>query len=219
MVGAAASAPANAPEAPVNGGSSINHGKAGKHMGIDVSHYDPVTNYQEVVDKLRASGEGADPFCFQKISEGAGGIDRTAARNIPNFQKAGCLTGVYHFMRVSAGVNTQVNLILNNRHGSKYVMLDAELDERNAGPTALAIIKALQSHGIKPILYSGASLVSKWGARKWGVPLWIARYSSTAPAFGDIWQYTEKGRIAGVSSNVDLNRLMCTPQRFEEIFY
>jgi len=33
-------------------------------------------------------------------------------------------------MRVSAGVDAQVNVILNNRHVAKYVVLDAEIDEK-----------------------------------------------------------------------------------------
>jgi len=123
-------------------------------------------------------------------------------------------------MRVSAGVDAQVNVILNNRHGAKYVVLDAEIDEKNAGPTALAILKKLEAHGIKPILYSMEWLAAKWGAKKWGVPLWIARYMKTPPKYGDMWQYTEKGRVPGCSTNVDLSKmLITTPARFEEIFY
>jgi len=215
-----------APVAPVEaasvaqGGKSINHGAAGNHIGLDVSHYDgTITNFKGVVDTLRKQGGGADPWCIQKVSEGSAGLDNTAAHNIPGFMNAGCLTGIYHFMRVSAGVDKQVALMLNNRHGAKYVVLDAELDERGAGPMAKAIIDKLATHEIKTILYTSAGLAQKWGARKWSVPLWIARYSSTKPAFGDLWQYTESGRITGVPSKVDLSRPICTKARFEEIFY
>jgi len=208
-------------DAPVaNTAPVIAHGTANQHWGIDTSHYDHITDFKAIVAYLTKQGSGGTPFCIQKISEGAGGLDKTASRNIPAFQKEGCLTGAYHFMRVSAGVDAQVNVILNNRHGAKYVVLDAEIDEKNAGPTALAIIKKLEAHGIKPILYSMEWLAAKWGAKKWGVPLWIARYMKTPPKYGDLWQYTEKGRVPGCTTNVDLSKMLITnPTRFEEIFY
>ena len=96
-------APAAAPvtdDLPVVGGAlppKINHGAKGVHYGIDVSHYDTITNYEAVVRQLRQMGEGSDPFCFVKISEGAGNVDKTAPKHIQEFMKRGCLTGVYHF--------------------------------------------------------------------------------------------------------------------------
>ncbi|MBR2159883.1 MAG: LysM peptidoglycan-binding domain-containing protein [Clostridia bacterium] len=36
--------------------------------------------------------------------------------------------------------------------------------------------------------------------------LWVAKYSSTAPIINyDAWQYTSKGRVIGISTNVDLS--------------
>ncbi|PWI23064.1 N-acetylmuramoyl-L-alanine amidase [Kurthia zopfii] len=43
--------------------------------------------------------------------------------------------------------------------------------------------------------------------------VWIPRYGNLKPAFKhDIWQYTDKGRIAGVPGYVDLNKLVGTKE-------
>jgi len=205
----------------VEGKPTIDHGTgSGMHFGIDVSHYDTIHDYGKVVAALKDMGKGATPFCFVKISEGNANLDKTAPKHIANFMKEGCITGVYHFFHTSAGVNAQVNRIMQNLHGARYVMLDAELDEgRTAGPNALAIIKALQAKEVKVILYTNTPLAKKWNIKNWPVPTWIARYASAQPVVHtDIWQYTESGRIAGTSGKVDLNKSLCTKEKFEEIF-
>jgi len=196
----------------------IDNGK-GVHYGIDVSNYQHITNYGAIVSHLRSMGAGSTPFCWVKVTEGSGYTDPGAAGRISGFQKAGCLTGAYHFFHSSAGVNAQLNHLLANRHGAKYVMIDAELDEANAGPNALALIRGLQKKGIKPILYTAGWLASKWGATRWGVPLWIAAYGSKPSVKSDLWQYTDSARVPGVSGNVDLDKSTCTSARFEQIFY
>jgi len=203
------------------GKPTIEHGTgSGMHFGIDVSHYDNIHDYGQVVSALKSMGHGATPFCFVKISEGNANLDKTAPKHIANFMKEGCITGVYHFFHTSAGVNAQVNRIMSNLHGARYVMLDAELDEgRSAGPNALAVVKALQAKDVKVILYTNTPLAKKWNIKNWPVPTWIARYASAQPVVHtDIWQYTETGRIAGVSGKVDLNKSLCSKEKFEEIF-
>jgi lysozyme len=38
-------------------------------------------------------------------------------------------------------------------------------------------------------------------------PLWIARYNSTLGMKVDMWQYSSKGNVAGVSGVVDMNHV------------
>jgi hypothetical protein len=41
---------------------------------------------------------------------------------------------------------------------------------------------------------------------KAGFEIWIAKYSSQKPKYNcDAWQYTDAGKVAGISGNVDVN--------------
>jgi GH25 family lysozyme M1 (1,4-beta-N-acetylmuramidase) len=43
--------------------------------------------------------------------------------------------------------------------------------------------------------------------RNLGYTIWVAKYSTKSPNIGkyDAWQYTDKGRVAGISGTVDIN--------------
>jgi lysozyme len=70
--------------------------------------------------------------------------------------------------------------------------------------------------GVQPIVYlspSFADTVCANDARLKNYPLWLAHYTSaSAPRvprpwdYWTFWQYTETGRVPGISTNCDINR-------------
>ena len=81
---------------------------------------------------------------------------------------------------------------------------------------AIAFLQQVKDEGYVPVIYTNRDYLRNYfdldriTAALGTVYVWYARYASTLPAseaeIPDIWQYTSKGRIAGVSGNVDMNR-------------
>ena len=105
-----------------------------------------------------------------------------------------------------------------------FYVIDAEYDGIKAD-RARAICEAFENglrhyigSGIRVAVYIGHHLYKSW-ALDYGryAYVWIPRYGSndgkpqTPPDYPcDLWQYTSKGKLPGVSGNVDLNKLMGT---------
>lgn len=74
----------------------------------------------------------------------------------------------------------------------------------------ITFCRAMRDYGYKVGLYCSESWFADEidGARfdREGFDIWIAKYSSTKPKYRhDAWQYTDKGKVAGISGNVDVN--------------
>jgi len=158
-------------------------------------------------------------FCFVKVSEGAtGGNWADSSHHIDEFKKAGCLTGAYHFFHAFDSVEAQYHNLMSHKGSAKYILLDIELGESGVPAVAKGLIAKLKAAGIKPIMYSAEGLVAEWGAESWGVPIWIAAYGSHPTVKAELWQYSDKGSVPGVST-VDMDKSICSEAEFEKIFY
>ena len=81
---------------------------------------------------------------------------------------------------------------------------------------AIAFLKKIREAGYIPVIYANKDYLKNYFhleqiKREVGtVYLWYARYTDELPESellkADLWQYTSKGKIAGVSGNVDLNK-------------
>lgn len=80
---------------------------------------------------------------------------------------------------------------------------------------AIAFLKEVKAAGYIPVLYTNRDYLKNYFdmsriTKEVGtVYVWFALYSNTLPALeeavADIWQYTSKGKVPGISGNVDLN--------------
>ena len=52
--------------------------------------------------------------------------------------------------------------------------------------------------------YDNLSLARLYQAK---VPLWVARWGKVPDIMCEMWQYSDKGSVPGISGNVDLNRI------------
>ena len=90
------------------------------------------------------------------------------------------------------------------------------LDRTIVTDMAIAFLKEIEAAGHIPVIYTNRDYLRNWFdmdriARELGtIYVWYARYTSVLPSseenIPDIWQYTSKGALPGVSGNVDMNR-------------
>lgn len=186
--------------------------------GIDVSHWNPVQDWNAV------RGNGIT-YCSFKLTEGTGYTDRTSGARVPAACLAGVVPGGYHFAR-PGDPDAQADHFANhlrqaNLHtsGSLAPMLDMEAaelrDTANAFiPRFIARLRA--ATGVRKVLvYANLD----WFTRvldpgRWaddGVLLWIARYNGnpgnpgwTHPKLA-LHQHTQTGTVPGISGHVDRN--------------
>lgn len=90
------------------------------------------------------------------------------------------------------------------------------LDKATVTDMAIAFLKEVKAAGHIPVIYTNRDYLRNWFnmdriANELGtVYVWYARYNSSISEseqeVADIWQYTSKGSLPGVSGNVDLNK-------------
>lgn len=189
----------------------------GKPMqGIDVS------NWQGTVNWAKAKAAGTS-FAIVKATEGTGFVDKQFAANWAGAKKAGVIRGAYHYARPELDAKAQAKHFVDTvkpEAGDLFLVLDLEATKGKSKADVLkwtsefvAEIKAKTGH--VPFLYTYPSF---WrdtlGNPKdtFGCPLWIAHYGAKTPSIPGgwtdyaIWQYSDKGKVAGVSGNVDQNK-------------
>lgn len=188
--------------------------------GIDVSHYQGRINWERVKPQID----------FAILRMGLGDDiplqdDKQFERNYAECVRLGIPFAVYFF---SYAVNkakvakeiAHIKRLLNGKKINTPVYIDVENTRRLEWRTIsnadmLGIMqefnKQLNALGYKMGIYSSRSAF--WNEKmtdKWydSISKWVAEYGAKVNNFNrtyDIWQHTSKGRIDGISGNVDMN--------------
>lgn len=185
-------------------------------FGVDVSAY------QGEVDWDVLAEQGVE-FAFIKATEGSGYADRYFLQNWVGAQRAGILTGAYHFFSYDSPGETQAENFIAQvpmTVGALPPVVDIEfygdklqnLPEREEVRAILdPLLARLEEHyGQKPILYvtyRSYRLYIKGEYEEY--PLWVSR-PLAAPIDKDwsFWQYSHSARLegyAGDEERIDLN--------------
>lgn len=125
--------------------------------------------------------------------------------------------GVYSYVQAStpAGARKEARAFYKRASKStKFYVLDVE-EFTNKKPYSMrkvieAYVDELEKHTDKKIgLYVANHLYSKLNLKISDFDfVWIPRYSSKKPSHNyHLWQYTSRGKVSGISGDVDLNRL------------
>lgn len=181
--------------------------------GIDVSYHNGIIDWEKVKQSV--------DFAIIRAGYGKSQMDKQFINNICDAHAAGLKTGIYWFIYAA---NTH-EAILNAKKceecikGYKNritmrVWADWEYDSDKRNPqtkeSRTAIVKAfcdyLAGKGYETGVYSNVDyLKGKFGDLS-GYPLWLAKYSGSKGNFNPfMWQYSSKGKISGISTNVDMN--------------
>ena len=191
-------------------------------LGIDVSKYQPNINWASV----KASGISYVIIrCgYRGSSTGVLVEDPYFRSHIKGAKAAGLKVGVYFFTtavtEAEAVEEASMCASLCSGYGINYpVFMDCESSGR-AGYMSLSpaqrtsIIKAfcntVKSAGYTPGVYANKTWLTSYinTSELSAYKIWLAQYNSTVTYKGryDLWQFTSKGAVNGISGNVDMNQ-------------
>ena len=203
-----------------NSDGTLNTGSG--HMGIDVSKHNGSIDWNAVKNSgvsyviIRCGYRGS--------STGALIEDPMFRTNIQGASKAGLKVGIYFFTQavneVEAVEEASMVLSLIKGYNISYpVFLDVESSGGGRGDginasTRTAACKAfcqtIQNSGYKAGIYANKEWLNKFidAPSLSNYRIWLAQYAA-APTYSrtkyDMWQYSSKGSVTGISGNVDMN--------------
>jgi lysozyme len=190
-----------------------------KMMVIDLSHWDPATDYGAVKN---AGVLGV----IYKATQGLNYTDPTYNSQKQAAKAAGLLWGSYHFAD-SSDINTQINNYLHFAQPTSEEIFCLDWED-NGSTTMTADMAKTWIQGVEQklsrvnqcLLYSGntakealgSAVDTFFGARR----LWLAQYSPTPsvqPSWATywLWQYSASGPCPGVPTPCDVNAYWNTP--------
>ncbi|MCI9201556.1 MAG: DUF882 domain-containing protein [Lachnospiraceae bacterium] len=181
--------------------------------GIDVSYHNGVIDWA----KVRESAE----FAIIRAGYGKSTMDKQFINNICGAHTAGLKIGVYWFIYAANKDEAVLNAKMCEKCIEGYkdiitmrVWADWEYDSDKRNPqtkeSRTDIVKAfcnyLSGKGYETGVYSNVDyLTGKFGDLS-KYPLWLAKYSSSKGDYNPfMWQHSSTGRIAGISTDVDMN--------------
>lgn len=203
-------------------------GALASYCGIDVSRWQGSINWSAV------KADGIDFAIIRAGYRGSGtGVlakDPTFSQNIHGAYNAGLDVGVYYF---SQAVNAQeaqeeayavLTMIREEGVPLTYPVIidmedtwyDGSTPGRANGNTpavrsqvAAAFCQVIASAGYKPMVYGSKSYLQGRFAGLGSYGVWVAHYAdmprTNYSGSYQMWQYTSKGSVAGISGNVDMN--------------
>ena len=146
--------------------------------------------------------------------------DNMFETNYKNAKSAGLKVGAYWFSYAMSPstATAEADACLSCIKGKKFelpVYYDMEyqpaMSTSNSNYTKMAVnfCNKLKSNGFKSGVYSSASvydyLLNRTTLKNNGISIWNAEWYIKPSITCDVWQYSDTGRINGISTNVDLN--------------
>lgn len=202
----------------------------GKSFVIDVSNYNGSIDFEKVyaagIDgvMIRVGYRGYAKATFNE--------DVRFSENYEKAKAAGLKVGVYFYGQPDSISDAEdeaeyVLQLLGNKKLDMPVAYDLEYAEENGEyigrlyeswllkllkitPAANSFCDKISAAGYEAVIYTNKfMLTSEMNTSNLKYPVWMACYSSTPGYDGDyfMWQYTAKGKVDGITGNVDLNVL------------
>ena len=182
--------------------------------GIDVSNHNGKINWSKV------KSDGVE-LVYIKATEGTTYQDLWLENHYQGAKSVGLFTGFYHFLVGTSQPESQALNFYNTIKEKKSDLLpclDIEVSGFDVGDYALRFLKKFKElSGMNMVIYTGAyfSRDNLPMEIKQNYPLWLAHYGVepwksnlvTLAGFTTLvgHQYTEKGKVNGISTDVDMN--------------
>lgn len=183
--------------------------------GLDISHHQGRIDWAEL--ERENPEEAPVSFVYMKASEGSDHKDSRFDFNWEKARKHGFARGAYHyFSPYSTGIE-QAKMFTRTvklEKGDLPPMIDVEEIPENKAlfmqELKIYIAKIEEHYGVKPIIYSGKKYKKRYLDDKYfdRYPTWIAHYyvdTLEVDQMWTIWQCSDRGRLPGISKNVDIN--------------
>ena len=189
-------------------------------LGIDVSTWNGNIDW----NKVKNSGVSYVIIRtgFRGSTQGSLVEDNKFRQNIQGATNAGLKVGVYFFSQAINEVEAveEASMVLSQVKGYKLaypVFIDVEpsggradgLSSGDRTKVINAFCQTIQNGGLRAGIYANKT----WLSQKMnvsalsGYKIWLAQYNSKVTYAGryDMWQYSDKGTVSGISGKVDMN--------------
>lgn len=181
--------------------------------GIDVSRW------QGEIDWELVKRDGIQ-FAMIKIAGGSRSLDPKYKANISGANQVGIPVGVYFYSKAQSVEEAVLDaqFVIENMQGytiSYPVVIDVEdssqqnLGKDKVGAIAKGFCDEIRAAGYTPMIYANENWYKNYidMSQLTDVEKWIARYNYfyDTNISRNIWQCSSKGRVAGISGNVDIN--------------
>ena len=196
--------------------------------GVDVARYQGDIDWERL-SMAKIDGHEVT-FVIAKATEGADYSDPYFETNFVQSRKNGFVRGAYHFFTPGTvpyfQIQNFVRTVGNLEEGDLPPILDVEkADGISKAQLQEDVLKWLveieRIYKVRPILYTFINFKRKYLDRSEfdEYPLWIANYSDSLSYDGDweFWQYSESGKVDGISPYVDLDVYHTTLESFESL--
>lgn len=165
--------------------------------------------------------ENGISFAYIKATEGTDFMDRNFIRNAAGVQAAGIPAGAYHFFRFDTDGEMQAWNFMNALKGRRFLLPPAVDIEEWGNPDHIstqriirqlrAMLTLLREEGYSPMLYTNKDGYNRFVKGYLDdYPLWICSFTDPPLPSSNhwaMWQFSHRGRLPGVSGDVDLNTL------------
>lgn len=183
--------------------------------GFDISHHQGDVQWGKISQKNYK-------FVYLKATEGGDFKDRKFQDNWLQARENGFLVGAYHFYRLCRDGKIQAKNFIEtvpNKKDALPPVIDLEYDSNCINTyTREQLLQEIQTmhdrlsthYGKQPIFYISKSFYNIVIAGEFkNTPLWVREYQGNPQLKNDpewlFWQYTNQGKIKGISTTVDLN--------------
>ncbi len=182
--------------------------------GIDVSTFQGLIDWEKVKD------DGVK-FAIIRGGYGRSEVDERFKENYKNARKAGVPIGVYHYSYATTveRAKQEAAFCLSYLKGKKFeypVAFDIEdktqtsLSKKLLTDITYAFCEEIEKHGYYVCIYSSKSfLTDKLDMKRLSrFDVWVAQWNSSCTYKGEygLWQFSDNGKINGISGRVDLDR-------------
>jgi len=180
--------------------------------GIDVSHFQNTIDWQKVADTKQYT------FAYIKATEGHDFVDDKFAENWKHARSSGLLTGAYHSFSMRSPGATQAEYFISvvpKESDALPPVIDVEISTDQNKESVRKELGNLQNrlekyYGKKPIFYVTYDTYSAYiqdhfpGSEIWVRDIWKSPFVWRRQKWL-IWQYTNRGRVPGINTYVDIN--------------
>ena len=180
----------------------------GNTQGFDVSHHQGHIAWDNIPTKY--------DFVYIKATQGISFTDPLFVENWQQAKQHKLHVGAYHFFNLCQNGAAQADLFIKTVPKHKEMLapaIDLEYDTTctKTKQELVSNIKKMtqkikQHYGITPIIYTSNTfynIVLKDSFNEF--PLWLRDYKQQPTQKHYYWQYTNQGKISGISTPVDLN--------------
>ena len=182
-----------------------------------------VSTFQQTIDWSQVKQDGIVGAMI-RAGYGFGTVDNQYRANVTGCENNGIPYGMYHYSYATniEDAKKEAEFFINNAKGtspSYPLAIDVEEASQAAmGKEALtamilAFCDMVKSAGYQPMLYTNLNWATNYidmsQIDNAGIRVWIAQYNTTLDYKGNyfLWQYTNRGKVAGIPTNVNLNYL------------